>query len=138
VKQVFLAVLTIVLSSSAVAQAKPFAGWLLDPSRSGGASIEVWPDPANPRKFTWRLVAPDRALVAEMPQPDVPRGLTVNFGQCKVSGVLRQDVLAFVKHRKRQEWSHDVRRVWVADLDAKAFVPHDPKGVACRNEGYGV
>lgn len=137
-KRALLAILTFGFSLSILAQGKPFAGWLLNPSRPGGASIEVWADPANPKNFTWRLVAAGGALLAEMKQPDVPRGLTVNLGQCKVSGLLRQDVLALVKHRKGEEWSPDVRSVWVADPDARAFVPHNPRGVACHNEGYGV
>jgi hypothetical protein len=136
VKRALLAILTVGLSLNVVA--KPFAAWLVDPSRSGGASIEVRPDPENPNNYTWRLVAGDGALLATMKQPDVARGLTVNFGQCKISGLLRHDVLALVKHRKGKEWSEDVRSVWVADPSARAFVPHNPKRVACRNEGHGV
>ena len=138
VKRALVLIVTAEISLGVTAQDKPFAAWVLDPTKSSGTSIEVWPDQENPKTFAWRIVAPNGDLLATMKQPEVPRGLAVNFGQCKVAGVLRDDIFALVKHHKAKEWSLDVRSGWVADPGVKAFVPRIPKGVVCRNEGYGV
>lgn len=94
--------------------------------------------PRDGNVFVWRLVSSRGVLLAEMEQPVVPSGYTVNYGECKVNGVLRQDVIAIVRHTQRREWSSDLRGFWFADGKAKAFIKAQPKQVMCRNEGYGV
>jgi len=137
-KRPLFAICILGFAAVVMAQAKPFAAWALRPKQAAGYSVEVWRNANDRQRFAWRLVAPDGNVVAAMPQPVVPPGYVVNHGECRVAGVLRHDVLALVKHRSKVEWSGDIRAVWIASPEAKAFSPRSPAGVVCRNEGYGV
>lgn len=138
VQRIGALILAAMLASPAVAQEDLYAAWLIDPSNSSGPSMQVWRESTSSRSFTWRLLAGDGALLAEQKQPAIPRGYSLNFGQCKVGDELRDDVLAIVKHGRTREWSGDVRAVWVADPKARAFVPMPVRGVVCRDEGFGL
>lgn len=137
-RRLVLILITALVAGVGFAQPKPFVAWLVSPAESSSASVEVWPAPRDRLLFVWRLVSAHGTMLAEMKQPVVPSGYTVNYGECKVNGVLRQDVIAFVRHTERREWSSDIRDFWFADTKAKAFIKARPKRVTCRNEGYGV
>jgi hypothetical protein len=133
-----LIIISALVAEVCFAQPKPFVAWLVSPADSNGASIEVWPTLNNKRAFVWRLLSSGGTLLAEMKQPALPSGYTVNYGECKINGVLRQDVIAIVRHAEQREWSSDLRGFWFADEKARAFIKAQPKQVQCRNEGYGV
>ncbi|MDR2000160.1 MAG: hypothetical protein LBP94_01315 [Zoogloeaceae bacterium] len=132
---IFLLLMT-ALSSSVTAQEKPFVAWLPNLNRPE-LSIEVWSDPAAQTSFIWRLVSGSNVLT-EMKQPPLPDGFVVNFGECKIDGVLRNDVLAIVKHSQGIEWSENIHQLWVANVETKSFVLHTSKGTICRSEDYGI
>jgi len=119
-----------------VADSKPFVAWLIEPQRSGSASIEVWDTPSGRR--TWRLVGPGGVVLAEMNQPEVKPGYEFNWGGCRIGSESKDGVIALVRHSENQEWSADIAAVWLADAKNRRFVAIDPKGMTCRNEGYGV
>jgi hypothetical protein len=123
----------LVSASAAGAQEKNFVAWLIYPQIRGSAVITL-PTKNGP----WRLVAPDKSLIAEMKQPALKDGYSFNYGNCRVDGVLRQDLIAMVRHAANKQWSRDVSSIWIADPAAKKFVRRDPRGVDCKNERYGV
>ena len=95
---------------------------------------EIW----YPTDKLWVLWARSGMLLATMPVPDLQAGYKYNYGECKVDSVLRNDIIAAVKHRSNMEWSTDVALVWVIDPNKASFVPIPSRGVICRNDGYGV
>lgn len=113
------------------------AAWLIHPGAAESPAVEVSPAPSA-GSVTWRLVSRQGEVLAEMAQPPVPAGYSLNLGQCRVAGVLRQDVLAFVRHAPARPWSTQVIALWIADPAGRAFVVAETEGVACLNEGYGV
>jgi hypothetical protein len=132
-----LCVSVLAVGLNAQAQTKPHAAWLIQPTELASPAVEVWRSETTNR-LVWRLVSSDGKVLAEMPQPTVPRGFTVNFGQCKLEGMLRDDVLVIVRHKSGQEWSSAVKGVWLAEPRTKAFVALGSQNVECRNESYGV
>ncbi|WP_395668973.1 hypothetical protein [Rhodoferax sp.] len=126
------------MAGTCFAQAKPFASWLISPGETKSAAVEVWPETSGEKQSFWRLVSSSGTILAEMKQPMVPSGYTLNYGECKVSGVLRYDTIAIVRHSSQKEWSSDLRGVWIPDENAKSFVKAQSKLVKCRNESYGV
>ena len=125
-------------TAPAHAQGELYAAWLLDASRTDGPSMQVWRESETSTVYTWRLVAGDGTLLAHKDQPRIPKGYTLNFGECRIAGKLRHDVLAIVRHRPKREWSADVRAVWVASPGQRAFVRRSKQGVTCRDEGFGI
>jgi hypothetical protein len=77
-------------------------------------------------------------VIARMMAPVLPNGFSFNYGRCKVNGVLRDDVIASVRHRQKQEWSRSISRVWLLDPKPPGFKVVKPAQIECRNEGYGV
>ena len=124
-----------IIASSVFAQPKPFVSWLISPKDPTSAGVEVWP---NGKSFIWRLISPRGEILAEMKQPAIPAGHTVNYGECIVNGEIRQDVIAIVRHFDRREWSNDIHSLWFADANARAFIKGDSRQVKCRNEDYGI
>lgn len=120
------------------AQEDLYAAWLLHDRRADGPSVQVWRESETSTVYHWRLIAGDGALLARMDHPRIPMGYTLNFGECRIAGKLRQDVLAIVRHRPKREWSADVRAVCVASPRQLAFVRRSPQGVTCRDEGFGI
>ncbi|WP_127478453.1 hypothetical protein [Sulfurivermis fontis] len=137
-RRLILTLFTAFVAGVSFAQPKSFVIWLVTPAESSSASVEVWPAPGDRQSFVWRLVSAGGTILAEMKQPVVPPGYSVNYGDCKVNGVLRHDVIAFVRHAESREWSSDIHSFWFVDAKAKAFTKSRPKQVTCRNEGYGV
>jgi hypothetical protein len=126
--------LSLALTSGAVvAKNQNFAGWLIYPTQAGSPSIEL-PTERGP----WRLLRPDGVLIVEMGQPRLKPGYTFNFGECRIGGVIRHDLVAMVRHVKAREWSKEVEAVWIADPKAGRFIAQSGKNFDCRNEGYGV
>lgn len=120
----------------ASAGSKPFVAWLIEPQRSDSASVEVWDAPDGGR--TWRIVESSGVVLAQMKQPEVRPGYVFNWGGCRRGADSKHDVIAVVRHEENQEWSTDIAAVWLADASNHRFVPLDPRGMECRNEGYGV
>ena len=120
------------------AQSMPYVSWLIDPGESSSAKIEVWPAPTPIKNYVWRLLSSDGVILAEMPQPDIPSGYTVNYGECNIDGVLRHNVIAIVRHTEKREWSKDVLSMWLANAEAKSFAKGSTHQATCRNERYGV
>jgi hypothetical protein len=108
--------------------------WLIYPGVAGSPLIERSTD----KPATWRLKSRQGQILAELKQPALPNGYTVNLGQCKMAGVLRDDVLAFVRHEPGLQWSHKVAKLWIADPAKRAFETSRTEGVSCLNESYGV
>jgi hypothetical protein len=125
--------LLVLVAGHALAQNRSFVGWLIYPGQKQSPAIDL-PTQQGP----WRLVRHDRSLIAEMPQPPLRNGYTFNFGECRVSGAVRHDLIAMVRHSKAREWSNDVAAVWVAEPNAGQFMARKIEGIECRNEGYGV
>lgn len=128
----------LLLSTSVTAHPEADVAWLIFPQVRPSAAVEVKASRPNSHERVWRLISADRKILAEMPQPSIPAGYGINYGECKIDGVLRHDILAFVKHRQNLEWSRNVRRLWQADPVAGKFRPVTSSNVECRNEGYGV
>jgi hypothetical protein len=123
----------VAVSGNAIAQKQDYVGWLIYQGEKQSPAIEL-PTERGP----WRLVHHDGTLIAEMPQPPLKKGYSFNFGECRIDGLSRNDIIAMVRHSKAVEWSKDVAAVWVSDPKAKQFVARRGRGVECRNEGYGV
>jgi hypothetical protein len=123
----------IAYSASTLAKDQSYAGWQIYPGAKGSPTIEL-PTGQGP----WRLLHHDGSLIVEIPQPSLKRGYIFNFGECRIDGVLRQDLIASVRHVATVEWSEDVSEIWIADPKEKRFVRRGGNGVRCRNEGYGV
>ncbi|MBI2746250.1 MAG: hypothetical protein HYX45_11760 [Burkholderiales bacterium] len=121
------------ISSAVVAKDQNFVGWLIYPTQAGSPSIEL-PTERGP----WRLLRPDGSLIVEMTQPRLKPGYTFNFGECRIGGVIRHDLVAMVRHVNAREWSKEVEAVWIADPEARHFIAQFGKNIECRNEGYGV
>lgn len=136
--RIALTLIVALVEGACFAQSKPFLSWLISPADSNSANVEIWPTLTDEQGFVWRLISSDGTLLAEMKRPALPSGYTFNYGDCKVNGVLRQDVIAIARHAKHREWSSDLRGFWFIDAKAKAFIKALPKQVQCRNEGYGV
>ena len=115
------------------AKDKSFVGWLIYPTQAGSPSIELPTD-----RGPWRLLRPDGVLIVEMGQPRLKPGYTFNFGECRIGGVIRHDLVAMVRHVKAREWSKEIEVVWIADPKAGSFIAQSGKNIECRNEGYGV
>lgn len=124
------------LCVSLVCTAYANSSWLINPSVNNSAAIEIHSKESEGR--VWRLVLRDKTLVAEMRQPIVPKGFEFNYGQCKIAGVIRDDLIAVVKHNPKVEWSEQVLDAWFADVAGRKFVHHYPVGMTCRNEGFGL
>lgn len=134
-RRLALPIIAVFLTGAALAQPKPFVSWLISPSNSTSAAVEIWPDG---KSFVWRLVSSHGETLVEMKQPVTPRGYTINYGECKVNGVFRQDVIAIVRHIENREWSKDIHSLWFPDAKAKSFIKGDPRQATCRNEDYGI
>ncbi|MBI2744211.1 MAG: hypothetical protein HYX45_01385 [Burkholderiales bacterium] len=121
------------ISGAVVAKNQNFVGWLIYPTQAGSPSIEL-PTERGP----WRLLRPDGTLLAEMAQPRLKLGYTFNFGECRIGGVIRHDLVAMVRHVNTREWSKEVVTAWIADPKAGRFISLSGRGIECRNEGYGI
>ena len=129
--------ITIVLAlllAGQFANAAERTAWLIYPGVAESPSIEMLPEQPG----TWRLKSRRGQVLAAMTQPALPSGHTVNYGQCKVAGLLRDDVLAFVRHEPGAKWSTNVFKLWIANPATRAFEVAKTEGVSCLNEGYGV
>jgi hypothetical protein len=123
----------VLFSDSTIAKQQNFAGWLIYPEQAQSPGIEL-PTERGP----WRLLRADGSLLAEMHQPRLKPGYTFNFGQCRINGFIRDDMIAMVRHVKVSEWSKDVMTVWIADPKTGRFNVQSGRNIECRNEGYGV
>jgi len=121
------------ISGAVVAKDQNFVGWLIYPTQAGSPRIEL-PTERGP----WRLLRPDGELIVEMAQPRLKPGYTFNFGECRIGGVIRHDLVAMVRHVNAREWSKEVEAVWIADPKTGRFIAQSGKNIECRNEGYGV
>lgn len=122
-----------VFTDGALAKNQTYAGWQIYPGAKDSPGIEL-----PTEKGPWRLVSHDGSLIVEIPQPSLKRGYIFNLGEYRIDGVLRQDLIASVRHVVTIEWSADVSELWIADPKKKRFVRRGGNGVRCRNEGYGV
>lgn len=128
------ALLSLALISGAVdAKDQNFVGWLIYPTQAGSPSIEL-PTERGP----WKLLRPDGTLIVVMAQPRLKPGYIFNFGECRIAGVIRHDLVAMVRHVNAREWSKEVEAVWIADPKEGRFIVQSSKDIECRNEGYGV
>src|SRR5262245_36640356 len=93
------AVLVLSVSSSlSFAQQQNFVAWLI---YRGQDELKQSPAIELPtRNGPWRFVRRDGSLIAEMPQPALKTGYSYNFGDCRVDGVWRHDLIAMVRHSK--------------------------------------
>lgn len=121
------------ISGAVVAKDQIFVGWLIYPTQAGSPSVEL-PTEGGP----WRLLRPDGVLIVEMAQPRLKPGYTFNFGECRIGGVVRHDLVAMVRHVNAREWSKEVEAVWIAAPKAGRFTAQSGNNIECRNEGYGV
>ena len=113
---------------------KSFAQWTIYLDREDSPILEE-EHCGSQRK--WVLRSHTGVLVDQMTVPELPKGSEVNYGDCRINGVLRRDLIAIVKHSPRMEWSRKVRRVWMVSAQQK-IMEASTAGVECRNEGYGV
>lgn len=123
----------VLFSDSSFAKQQNFVEWLIYPAQAESPGIEL-PTESGP----WRLLRADGSLLAEMHQPRLKPGYSFNFGQCRINGFIRDDMIAMVRHVKVREWSKDVITVWIADPKTGRFTVHTGRNIECRNEGYGV
>lgn len=114
--------------------AGPRTAWLIYPGVADSPAIEI----SSEEPSTWRLKSRQGQVLAEMKQPALPIGYIVNLGQCRVGDTLRDDVLAFVRHRPAAQWSTEVLSLWIADPVKRAFRVAETAGVSCLNETFGV
>jgi len=125
-------------AKSALAQSEQDVGWLIYPQSAFSPSVEVTYTHSKTHLGIWRLKSADNKLLAEMTQPVLPDGYVMNFGNCLISGLQRDDVIAFVKHREGVEWSSNVHRLWLVAPVSRKFQPAKTDNVKCRNEGFGL
>ena len=123
----------ILLSSTEIAFAANHIAWLIHPSAKNSPAIEL-----STKEGLWRLLGGDRTLLVEMKAPPLKKGYVLNFGDCRIEGVLRHDFVAMVRHKPGREWSPEVFAIWIADPEKKKFRRQPGKGVECRNELYGI
>lgn len=124
--------------SQVLATTKPETAWLIYPSKKESPAVEIWRAKTKANEFVWRLLSHDGRIIAKMKEPHTPKAYAFNYGQCRVNGILRDDILAIVKHNESIEWSLDVQDAWLADPKAEAFIRVPAKGIECLNEGYGT
>jgi hypothetical protein len=130
-------VATALALASGTVDAKPWAAWLIDPASNNGIAIEILDDPAM-KEGIWRLVTREGMELTRLAGAKVPKGYSLNLGQCQIDGTLRHDFVAIVKHSSRNQWSSNVYSAWKADPNAKLFAPMETKGMVCLNEGFGL
>ena len=134
----FLSILTPITTNAEIPLGgKEFVGWLIYQDDRADTSPSVSEIRFQKEKL-WVLRNKKGNLLASMRVPDLSKGFEYNYGNCKVDGVYRNDVIAVVKHRRNKEWSSVVNRSWIIDPTKPGFESVTPKGIICRNEGYGV
>jgi hypothetical protein len=114
---------------------KMFVGWLIAPEQHPSPSVD---EIRYPDRKLWVLRSAEGVVVAIMRVPSLRKGFEYNYGDCKLSGLNRMDVIASVRHQRYAEWSSAVDRAWVIDPTNAEFRAISPKGIICRNESYGV
>jgi len=84
----------------------------------------------DPKKARW--------LVTDiMPYPKTPSGFQVVYSLCERNGTPDETIIAIVKTTDT-EWYTTVRFAYRANLNTGRFEKTSPKGVQCRNDGWGV
>ena len=121
-------------SAAATEGCKEFVGWLIYPGNKNSPSLEE--EHCGSHK-EWILKNKAGAVVDQMPVPGLPKGTVFNYGQCRVNGIYRDDIIAIVAHSARVEWSGKIRKAWLVSPELK-IVGASTAGVECHNEGYGV
>lgn len=111
------------------------SGWLIYPEKDASPTIK---EMHCGKEKTFRLVTSGDILLATMPVPELPAGYEFNHGECRLDGVIRNDIIAMVRHKDDGEWSTDILKAWIADPVAKEFRPFPVKGIICLNIGYGI
>lgn len=111
------------------------SAWLIYPDKEASPVVREMHCLKN-KEF--RLADPSGKIIASMPLPEIRAGYEFSRGECRLNGIIRNDVIAVVRHGEGSEWSVDVLKAWVADPVARAFVPLPVKGLACLNIGYGI
>ena len=75
--------------------------------------------------------------LAWMPLPELEDDELLVLSNCRRDGVFDPELMAVAKYEDAEEY-RDVRRVWRADRQARAFREISSAGVVCINEGYGA
>lgn len=114
---------------------KELSGWLIYPEKENSPVVQEI-DCGEEKLF--RIVDYSGKTIASMPVPRLPKGYELNHGECQLDGVIRNDIVAIVRHSSEKEISYDVLNAWVADPETKSFRPISVKGLSCFNTGYGI
>ena len=125
------------LSAGPCSATTPRTAWLIYPGVPESPAIDGSSKMPSDN-VTWRLKSRQGKVSVEKTQPRVPTGYAINFGQCKVDGEIRDDLLAFVRHAPGRQWSTQLSSLWIADPARRSFRVAKTEGVTCLNEGYGV
>lgn len=91
-----------------------------------------WALPRKPNSQLAHFLVTDTLLI-----PHVAKNYTVTF-DCKPPQTDLSIKIFAVVRRDRREWWRDVRQAWKVQLDTGKISFFPTKGVACRNEGYGI
>lgn len=114
---------------------RELSGWLIYPEKENSPVVQEI-ECLEGKKF--QIVDYSGKIIASMPVPRLPKGYELNHGECQFDGVIRNDIIAIVRHSSKKEISYDVLNAWVADPETKSFRPISVKGLSCINTGYGI
>jgi hypothetical protein len=94
--------------------------------------VMKWKLPPKPNSQFARFQVTDTLLI-----PHVGKNHTVTF-DCKPPQTNASIRIFAVVRMDRREWWRDVRQAWKVELHTGKISTFPTKGVACRNEGYGI